>query len=112
MVPGGGGPYLVKPNLFLSRVAFEEHRDRHGFWINRERSRIEWRQPSGARAELERKGSTEVFRVANGTLTFARGELQETSGSGEVDTSVLETLRIYLDAFSKEERPSWLPPKP
>lgn len=110
--PEDGGPYLVKPNLFLSREAFEEHPDRHGFWINRERSLIEWRTPAGPVVQLERRrDGLECLTVASGTLILRGKELQQCTGQGELDTSVLQTLRLYLSAFAEEQRASWLPPK-
>ena len=62
--------------------------------------------------QLERRDGLELVDVGTGMLIFKQGELLESQGVGEFDTSALQTLRLYLDAFSKEERPSWLPPKP
>jgi len=107
--PEDGGPYLAKANLFLSRAAFEQHPDRHGFWLSRDRQRIEWRSPDGAFYVLERTGDGDRVELPEGSILLSGNEVLESSGHGELDLRVANTMRIYLEAFLKEERPSWLP---
>jgi putative selenate reductase len=108
--PEDGGPYLVKANLFLSRQAYEEHPERHGFWLSKDRNRIEWRRADGQHFALQRGEEGDRLELAGGSLLLKEEKVLSRTGSGEVDTQVLQTLRLYLEAFVQEERPSWLPP--
>jgi putative selenate reductase len=110
--PEDGGPYLVKANLFLNRQAYEEHPERHGFWLSKDRNRIEWRRADGQHFALQRVEEGDRLELAGGSLLLKEEEVLSRTGSGEVDTQVLQTLRLYLEAFAQEERPSWLPPMP
>jgi putative selenate reductase len=108
--PEDGGPYLVKPNLFLSRQAFDEQPDRHGFWMSSDRSRLEWRRQDGAVFVLVQGPEGERLETAGGSLEMRGDKVVAHSGSGAVDTQVLKTLRLFKAAFVAEDRPSWLPP--
>ena len=109
--PEDGGPYLVKPNVFLSRAAFDEHSERQGFWVAPDHQSIVWRQPSGVTISMHREAHSERFILAAGSVLIRNGEVVESDGEGLVDTHVFQTLRLYLDAFSSESRPSWIAPK-
>jgi putative selenate reductase len=108
--PEDGGPYLVKANLFLSRQAFEEQPDRHGFYLSKDRSRLEWRRQDGAVFALVHDPAGERLETPEGSLRFEGDTVVAHVGAGAVDTHVLKTLRLYKAAFVAEERPSWLPP--
>jgi putative selenate reductase len=108
--PEDGGPYLVKANLFLSRQAFEEQPERHGFWMSTDRSRLEWRRQDGAVYALVHGPDGERLETSGGSLELVDDKVVSHSGTGAVDTHVLKTLRLYRSAFVAEARPSWLPP--
>jgi putative selenate reductase len=108
--PEDGGPYLAKANLFLSRQAFEEQPERHGFWLSANRRRLEWRRENGECFSYEQGEDGDRLEVPGGSLLFREDSVLKFSGSGELDTQVLHTMRLYQKAFLEEERPSWLPP--
>jgi putative selenate reductase len=105
--PEYDGPYLVKPNLFLSEESFEEHPERDGFVLDEDRGGIRWR----------RQGTTWRYRAieaGRARLEAPSGwvELEEDApvgcqGSGEAELSIAVTMRLFLEAFQGDGE-SWL----
>ena len=107
--PEDGGPYLVKPNLFLSAESFDAHPDRDGFVLSEDRAALTWR----------RRGEILTYRRhadGRGTLSLPGGELTlegdvpiASAGSGALDLWRATTLRLFLDAFNTPGIRTWLP---
>ncbi len=108
--PEDGGPYLAKPNLFLNPQAFTDHPERHGFLLSPDRRQILWRKSHGVVFEYDTHGEQAVLRTSEGAVWLAEDAPTRTEGSGDVDLTVAVTMRLFLEAWQREEIESWLPP--
>ncbi len=107
--PEDGGPYLSKPNLFLSRESWEAHPDRTGFLLSPDRRTLWWRRPEGLLA-YTRSGERARLDTGAGELVLEGDRPVSASGAGELDLRLATTLRLFLDAFSRSDLPTWIPP--
>lgn len=97
--PEDGGPYIVKPNVFLSPHAFEDHSSMHGFHVDADRSGIRWRRGDEI---LHMRETEDGVRIAagDGHVDFdAEGGIRHTHGSGELDLTALRVMQMMLDAL-------------
>ncbi len=108
--PESGGPYLVKPNIFLDRDSFDAHPDRHGFMVSRLRDKISWRDGSGRVLSLTQfADGIEEFHVDGGYVRLNGPDVVLVSGKGEMSGSQLSTLRVMLGGFQSDKTECWLP---
>lgn len=107
--PEDGGPYLVKPNLFLSSESFEAHPGRDGFVLHADRrgltwrragQRLSWTTTSEGRARLELDG---------GALELEGDTPVRAEGAGRIELWRASTLRLFFAAFTAPEPRTWLP---
>jgi putative selenate reductase len=110
--PEDGGPYLVKPNLFLDPQAFADHPERAGFFLSPDRRQVTWRKSPAETFEYDTRGELSVLRCSEGAVWLSGDAPTRTEGSGDVDLTVAVTMRLFLEAWQREEIPSWLPPLP
>lgn len=109
--PEDGGPYLSKPNLFVSRESWEAHPDRGGFRVSEDRRTIWWRRPEGVFAySREAEGARLV--APEGEILLDGDRPVSTRGRGALDLRLAATMRLFLDAFAREDVQTWLPPLP
>jgi len=102
--PEDGGPYIVKPTLFLSLESYEALTERDGFVLidgglrwRRGDVELSWRHV-GDEAELE---------TAEGRV-FLQGDTPvRTEGRGQVDLRDAVTMRLYETAFRASDRALW-----
>lgn len=109
--PEDGGPHLAKPNLFISRRAFDEHPERDGFCLAEDRSAITWRR-AGQLYTYTPGDPLATLELDGGRLEL-RGDVPESGeGRGELDLRVVVTMRLFLDALSSPSADTWLAPIP
>ena len=109
--PEDGGPYIVKPHLYVTEQAWQDHPDRDGFYLladggltwRRGGQETTWRPGPGGRARLERSG---------GTVLLDGDEPVATEGAGEIDLRDVITMRLFYEAFNDAREQIWLPPMP
>ncbi len=97
--PEDGGPYIVKPNVFLSREAFDDHASMHGFHVDDDRAGIHWRRGEDLFHFREDDAGGRIT-TAGGEVAFsAEGGIRETVGTDELDLTVVTVMRMMLDAL-------------
>lgn len=105
--PEDGGPYLVKPTLFLDAGAFADHVGRDGFHLDADGRGLKWRKDGAITAYRERDDGEAELSVEGGSLVLRNDAVEAVEGSGEVDLTVAVTLRLFLKGF-REEGPTWV----
>ncbi|HCP46550.1 MAG TPA: hypothetical protein DIU15_10925 [Deltaproteobacteria bacterium] len=109
--PEDGGPYIVKPTLFLSEESFADHPGRDGFLIDEPGRAISWRRGDSLyRYSLRDDGKAELD-IGTGRALLRGEEPIQTQGQGQVDLGVAVTLRLYLEALCRPDAEVWLPPR-
>lgn len=108
--PEDGGPYLVKPNLFLSPQSFDDHPERDGFLLGAERSSIRWRRQGKIYGYEVQGDNTARFETPEGSSLILKDD-QPVSGEGEgdVDLRVAVSMRLILAGLTHPEANTWLP---
>jgi putative selenate reductase len=106
--PEDGGPYIVKPNLFLSEGAFEELSDRDGFLVSVDRRSMWWRVDGKRYAYHRLDDARARLEVVGGAVLLDADVPVRTEGRGEVDLKVAVTMRLFLDAFADPSAGVWL----
>jgi len=104
--PEDGGPYLVKPTVFLSPEAFEAHPERDGFLVSDDGTALRWRRGSDHFA-FEREAAGDRLRTDTGAVLLQGDTPIATEGHGEVDLTVATTLRLFLDALNDPATERW-----
>jgi len=107
--PEDGGPYIVKPTVFLHQNSFEDHPDRDGFLIAPDRLSITWRR-SGKLLRYRLLGNGQAaIETDTGSLRLSHDRPDSTLGSGEVELADAITMRLFLEAFAGSGTSLWLP---
>ena len=108
--PEDGGPYIVKPHLFVTDEAWADHPQRDGFKLlpdglswRRGGQEIHWRSSGDGQARLELSG---------GAVLLDHDEPVSTEGEGDVDLRDAITMRLFHAAFVQARELVWLPPSP
>jgi putative selenate reductase len=97
--PEDGGPYVVKPNLFLSERAFLDKDSMHGFHVDADRAGIRWRRGEEMFHYREEDGGSRIV-TSGGHIRFAGpSTITETVGCDELDLTVVTVMRMMLDAL-------------
>ena len=107
--PEDGGPYIVKPHLFVSEQAWLDHPGRDGFRLladgglawRRDGHELRWLPGSDGRARLE---------LSTGAVVLDDDEPVITEGVGDIDLRDAVTMRLFHDAFIDAGELVWLPP--
>jgi putative selenate reductase len=98
--PESGGPYLVKPNLFLSADAFDDHSSMHGFHVDLDGLGARWRRGDEILHYRELPSGGQRLTVATGSIDLnAEHEVVASSGSGEVELNDGLVIQLMLDAL-------------
>jgi len=106
--PEDGGPYIVKPHLYLSETAWADHPSRDGFVLAD--GGLRWRRGGVQRAWLPQPDGTVRFEVDGGALVLRGEEPISTEGAGDVDLRDALTMRLFHEAFTEARELIWLPP--
>jgi len=106
--PEYDGPYLVKPNVFLSAESFRDHPERDGFLVDADGGGILWRR-EGAEYRYARTEGGARLEVEGGAVVLSGEAPVGCEGAGEVDLSIALTMRLFLEAFTDPAAPTWLP---
>jgi len=106
--PEDGGPYLVKPNLFLSEASFEGLVDRNGFLVSADRRSIRWRVDGKQYLYHRQDDGRARLEVDGGAVVLEADVPVETEGMGEVDLTVAVTMKLFLGAFADPSAEVWL----
>jgi putative selenate reductase len=108
--PESGGPYIVKPNIFLNEESFAAHPDRHGFVVSRPRDKISWRDGTGDTISLiQLNDGVEQYEVSSGAVRINGPDIVHVSGSGELSGRQVAMLRVMLAGFQSDKTECWLP---
>ena len=107
--PEDGGPYIVKPTVFLSPESFSDHPHRDGFLLSPKRDSIQWRRAGEVVRYRAHDDGRAAFETHSGVVQLHGDQPQSTSGLGEVELSDIITLRLYLEAFAASGTSLWLP---
>ena len=110
--PEDGGPYLVKPNLFLNEASFSDHPERDGFLLSPDRSAIWWRRAGAVATYTRLPDGRAALDLGGGRVLLDGDRPVATEGQGDADLTVAVTMRLFLDALSGPGVPTWLPPLP
>jgi len=106
--PEDGGPYIVKPHLYLSEATWDAHRDRDGFLLD-ERG-LRWRRGPVELSWIPQADGTARFELPTGALRLRGDEPIGSEGTGDVDLRDAVTMRLFYSAFSEARESIWLPP--
>ncbi len=108
--PENGGPYLVKPNLFLSDASFSDHPERDGFLLSDDRKSIRWRRNGEVYAYAQGGGAEASFELPNGSsLLLQNDQPTQCKGEGDADLRIAVSMRLILEGLTHPEADTWLP---
>lgn len=111
--PEDGGPYLVKPHLFLSEQSFGEHAGRDGFLVDADRQGLRWRRGGVVYGYRLLADGSARLSTAEGALSLDLSErLLDAQGRGLVDLRVATSMRLLLAGFAHPDAEVWLVPVP
>ncbi|MBJ93407.1 MAG: glutamate synthase [Rickettsiales bacterium] len=110
--PEDGGPYIVKPTVFLTEQSFADHPHRDAFLLSPERDQISWRRHGETIRYRRRDEQRAVLETPAGTLELLDDQPLSSLGQGEVQLADIITMRLYLSALSEAGSSIWLPPLP
>ncbi len=110
--PEDGGPYIVKPTVFLSLDSFNDHPKRDGFLVSPDRNSICWRRDGLVLRYVTREDGTARFESDQGIIELKADLPTATRGQGEIELADIITMRLYLSALSASGTSLWLPPPP
>ena len=99
--PEDGGPYLVKPNLFVSSRAFWEHPERDGFLMEPCGS-LRWRRGDETLRWSPRPEGRALLETPTGQVLLQEDRPLSTQGEGELDLRLATTLRLFHAAFRRD----------
>lgn len=108
--PEDGGPYIVKPHLYLSRATWSAHPDRDGFLLT-ERG-IRWRRDGRELHWLPQDDGTTRLELPGGALVLRGEQPLRSEGEGDIDLRDALTMRLFDAAFREARESIWLPPAP
>jgi len=110
--PEDGGPYLVKPNLYLQESTFNEHPERDGFLVGEHFQSITWRRQGEIYHYKKLDNGQEELTLPNGGKARLEGDKPvHTEGEGEIDLTTLVSMRVILEGVTNPNADVWLPPK-
>jgi putative selenate reductase len=109
--PEDGGPFLVKPNVFLSERSFDDHPERDGFRLSPDRRQIVWRRRGQTFAYARApQGSQALFETPGGAILLDDDRPIATEGTGDVDLTIALSMRLILEGLEAGLGGTWLPP--
>lgn len=108
--PETGGPYLSKPNVFLSPLSFEDHPERDGFLVSPDWRAITWRREGEIYHYALTEGGAR-FTTQSGTVDLDGDSAPvSSSGSGEVDLAIAVNMKLILGGLTASGASTWLAP--
>ncbi len=110
--PEDGGPYIVKPTIFLNSESFQDHPHRDGFRVTPDRRTISWRRNGELLHYHLLDDGLACVETATGTVQIGNDKPLSTSGRGSLELADVITMRLYLEAFASSGTLLWLPPLP
>jgi len=110
--PEDGGPYIVKPTVFLSLDSFNDHPNRDGFLVSPDRNSIRWRRDGTVLRYRTREDGSAVVESDQGVVHLTADLPTATRGQGAIELADIITMRLYLSALSASGTSLWLPPPP
>jgi len=109
--PEDGGPYLEKPTLFVSPLAWSDHPDQDGFHLDPDTGSLHWRRRGQVQTYTKNDDGTAVFHVEHGSVTLRDDVPLSTVGRGDADLRDAVTMRLFLESWSDPGVVTWLPPR-
>jgi len=109
--PEDGGPYLVKPNIFSSTLAFSDHPERDGFLVSHDRLSLTWRRGGEIYKYTNSGEYTGLFQLAGGRLWLENDQPVSCDGRGDTDLRIPIVMRLVLTGLTAPDAPVWLPPE-
>jgi putative selenate reductase len=107
--PEDGGPYIVKPGLFLTDASFSDHPGRDGFVVDPDRQGLRWRRGDALLHYRKTEGGARL-ETAEGWVSLEGDTPVATGGTGEIDLRDAVTLRLFLAGFTHPDAEVWLAP--
>ena len=107
--PEDGGPYLVKPNLFLSAPAFADHPERDGFLVGADMQSLTWRRNGEIFMYVKDKNRARFETPQGGTVWLEDDKAVATAGHGDVDLRIAVSMRLILAGLTDPKADTWLP---
>ncbi len=99
--PEDGGPYLAKPNLFVSTRAFWEHPERDGFLLE-PCGALRWRRGGEMLRWSPRPQGRALLETPGGQLGLQDDRPLSSQGQGELDLRLATTMRLFHAAFRRD----------
>jgi putative selenate reductase len=109
--PEDGGPYIVKPHLYVTGEAWADHPRRDGFRLL-PGGGIAWRRGAEELRWLPQPDGAARFEVPGGALLLRDDQPVASEGTGDVDLRDAVTLRLFHAAFVEAGERIWLAPPP
>jgi putative selenate reductase len=105
--PEDGGPYIVKPTVFISASAFQTHTHLSGFHFDTGTNTLLWRRDDAEYSYRQRDDGDAVFRTPEGALVMSNDRPKSAEGTGEIDLIVPITMRLFAESWSDPEVVTW-----
>lgn len=101
--PEDGGPYIEKPHLFLTDDAWTHNHALDGFRLVD--GGVEWRRGGEVLRYIPQSEGKARVEVSGGHLIVdAEDAVLESGGKGEIDLSLVTTMRLFLGGFRSTTR--------
>ena len=108
--PEDGGPYIVKPHLFVSEDAWRDHPGRDGFHLRPEGG-ITWRRGGQELRWVPEPDGRARLELPGGSVLLDGDEPVSSEGVGDVDLRDAVTMRLFHAAFLDARELVWLAPE-
>jgi len=107
--PEDGGPYLEKPTVFISPLAWSDHPDHDGFHLVPDTRQLLWRR-GGAELSYQDLGEGKArLKTPTGSVDLVGDAPVSSQGSGQLDLRDAVTMRLFLESWTDSEVVTWLP---
>ncbi len=107
--PEDGGPYLVKPNLFLQAQGFADHPERDGFLVGSDMLSLTWRRDGQIFQYIKEAKRARLELPTGGTVWLENDQPVATAGAGDIDLRLAVSMRLILQGLSDPSAETWLP---
>jgi putative selenate reductase len=107
--PEDGGPYLVKPTLFVSPLAWADHPDQDGFHLVPESGALLWRRGGKTIKYVAQADGGAHVVSEHGELWLQGDTLVRTEGKGQLSLGDVLTMRLFLESWTDPDVVTWLP---
>jgi putative selenate reductase len=107
--PEDGGPYLVKPNLFVSPLAWSDHPDKDGFHLEPETGDLLWRRGGQVLRYRQLDPGSARLQTAQGSLMLQDDVPVSADGKGTLELRDVLTMRLFRESWTDPDVVTWLP---